>query len=261
MDQFTENYYLNWLLALMVFRKKPAIKILTAPSSTGWRILMRNALFLFQQAHLETSEANATMTVASVTFNQHSEGSRLENQMVQVCFAVSLQRDGTAVTPPVCLCVISAQTTLNPICREALSGCLRKGHKNQSTAFCWQCKSLVMTQQPPPPPGGVTSSCQDAREWIWDGGGGAGGGRPLQVWANLTSGYGDDKICGAGNLTEVFRRRCGTCLYTALLRSSLTTNIIASSGHPASACHGPNRQGRGHPWRDFTSQKTCRSYS
>lgn len=72
------------------------------------------------------------------------------------------------------------------------------------------------------------SSCQDARELICDGGGGAGGDRPLQVRAYLTPGYSDDKICGAGNLTEVFRQRCGTCLYTALLRSCLTTNPPSS---------------------------------
>lgn len=88
-----------------------------------------------------------------------------------------------------------------------------------------------MTHRARAAPGGVTSSCQDAREFICDGGGsggGAGGDRPLQVWAYLTSGYSDDKIGGAGNLTEVFRRRCGTCPYTALLRSSLTTNPPSS---------------------------------
>lgn len=102
------------------------------------------------------------------------------------------------------------------------------------------------------------SSCQDAREFIWDGGAGAGGDRPLQVWAYLTSGCSDDKMCGAGNLTEVFRRRCGTCLYTALRRSSLTTNP------PSSPCRvtllwpdrSPGLRGLGLPSRDFTKEET-----
>lgn len=33
------------------------------------------------------------------------------------------------------------------------------------------------------------------------------GGCPLQVWTYLASGYSDDKICGAGDLTVVFREK------------------------------------------------------
>ena len=58
------------------------------------------------------------------------------------------------------------------------------------------------------------SSCWRAFEFICDGGGGAGGGCPLQVWTYLASGYSDDKIWGAGDLTLVFRQHGETCLHT-----------------------------------------------
>lgn len=45
----------------------------------------------------------------------------------------------------------------------------------QLALFCWQCKNLVMTHQARAVPEGVKSSCQDAREFICDGGGGASG--------------------------------------------------------------------------------------
>lgn len=94
---------------------------------------------------------------------------------------------------------------------------------------------------------GVMSSCQDARDLICDGGGGAGGGRPLQVWTYLASGYSDDKSCGAGNLTVVFRqcaeRVCTRRLWGAAWQQTLHHHFLGSSCFSltwAKTCRGPN---------------------
>lgn len=82
------------------------------------------------------------------------------------------------------------------------------------------------------------SSCWDACERVCDGGlCGGGGVCSLQVWTYLASGYSDDKICGAGDLTVVFRKHRETCLNMVCLKSvsSLTTNPPPSppTGHRA----------------------------
>lgn len=93
MDQFIEYCYLNWLLALMVFCRNVHLKAWQLKSGLDGRFWY--FIPFSSKNHpsiLETSEAKATIRGASATFNQHSEGWRLENSIVQVCFAVDLQQ-------------------------------------------------------------------------------------------------------------------------------------------------------------------------
>lgn len=86
--------------------------------------------------------------------------------------------------------------------------------------------------------------CEHVREFVMKVVAEGRGGRPLQVWTYLASGYSDDKICGAWDLTVVFKE---TCLYTVRLKSvsSLTTNPPPSPppGHCAWLWHDQEAAG------------------
>lgn len=93
------------------------------------------------------------------------------------------------------------------------------------------------------------SSCSGTCGAVCDGVWGGGGGRPLQVWTYLASGFSDDKMFEQQRRGSDSGIQRGTCLYTVRLNSvsSLTTNPPPSPPPGHWAVHGARRQsGRFH---------------
>lgn len=177
--------------------------------------------------------------------------------------------DGTVVTLPACLCVISEQTTLSPACREASSRRLRKGARKRGQS----ARHFLLTAQEP---GDDTPSSRSARRchvfmpgctWVnlrWRR---RSGRRPsitsvgifwLQWW--------QDRWCRESD------RGIQTALRDVSVHGASEEQphnkpaIITPSGHPARAWREakPCRGGGGGLPRDsrgFTNEKTFKSFS
>lgn len=152
MDQFTENCYLSRLLAVKNFCRNAQLKAWRLKSGSNLKWMWDfNALYsLFQQT--------PSLHSGNVWSKSHNYGSISDFELqrardwktkslgfvLQVMFDDS-RWDGTVVTLPACLCVISEQTTLSPVCREASSRRLRKGPRKRGQS----ARHFLLTAQEP----------------------------------------------------------------------------------------------------------------
>lgn len=120
MGQFRENCYLKQLLALLVFCRNVQLKGWWLKSKLDGRLYcFMSFSSRYHSSILETSRAKATITVASTTFKLRVF--RVENLIVQVCFAVDPQQQPMRQNPCDPACVVTCNFGADDV-KSRLSG-------------------------------------------------------------------------------------------------------------------------------------------